>query len=68
MSRKRRNRKRRRPIIFRNRRDPSSRWIPLGDMVLNAYEWLYGVWNRVPKGSTLRWKGNKITGHYTRHY
>jgi hypothetical protein len=36
-------------------------------MVLNAYEWVYGFWHRVPKGSALTWRGNKITGHITRH-
>jgi hypothetical protein len=66
--RKRNNRRRKRPVIFRNRRDPKSRWIPFWDMVLNAYEWIYGFWYRVPKGSALKWRGNKITGHVTRHY
>lgn len=65
--RRRRNHKRR-PIIFRNRRNPKSNWISISDMVLNVKEWLYGFWYRVPKGSNLRWQGNKITGHYTRHY
>jgi len=37
-------------------------------MYLNAKEWLYGFWWRVPKGSTLKWRGNKIRGHETRHH
>jgi hypothetical protein len=36
-------------------------------MYLNAKEWFYGFWWRVPKGSTLKWRGNKIRGHETRH-
>jgi len=61
-------RRSKRPIIFRNRRDPQSRWIPLIDIGLNTYEWLYGFWYRVPKGSTLKWRGKRIRGHETRHY
>jgi hypothetical protein len=66
--RKRRPRSQKRPIILRNRRSPRSNWIPLIDMYLNGKEWLYGFWWRVPKGSTLRWRGNKIRGHETRHH
>jgi hypothetical protein len=36
-------------------------------MFLNTYEWLYGFWYRVPKGSALKWRGNKIISHTTRH-
>lgn len=61
-------RRRNRPIIFRNRRNPRSRWIPLVDIGLNLYEWWFGFTRRVPKGSTLKWRGSKITGHETRHY
>lgn len=68
MSRRRRNMGKKRATIFRNRRNPRSHWISFSDIFLNTYEWLYGFWHRVPKGSTLRWRGDKITGHYTRHY
>jgi hypothetical protein len=68
MGRRRRRRRKKRPVIFRNRRNPRSRWIPLIDMYLNAKEWLYGFWWRVPKGSALKWHGNKIRGHETRHH
>lgn len=70
MGRRRGRRKRdgkRPPVIFRNRRNPHSSWVPLIDIYLNAKEWLYGFWWRVPKGSTLRWDGHKIRGHETRH-
>ena len=66
--RRRRFHKKKRPLIFRNRRNPRSRWVPLWDIALNTYEWAYGFWYRVPKGSTLKWRGNKIKGHETRHY
>jgi hypothetical protein len=66
--RRREPQRRRRPIIFRNRRNPRSRWIAFSDMVLNAKEWLYGFWYRVPKGSALKWRRNKIISHTTRHY
>lgn len=68
MPRRRGRRQKKRPIIFRNRRNPLSCWVPLSDMFLNTYEWVYGFWHRVPKGSTLKWRGNKIIGHETRHY
>jgi len=68
MSRRRRKPGKKRTAIFRNRRNPRSRWIPFSDIFLNTYEWFYGFWHRVPKGSTLKWRGGKITGHETRHY
>jgi hypothetical protein len=68
MGRRRKRGRKKRPVIFRNRRHPNSNRIPLIDMYLNAKEWLYGFWWRVPKGSTLKWRGNKIRGHETRHH
>ncbi|MDP2586922.1 MAG: hypothetical protein Q8P32_04090 [Candidatus Komeilibacteria bacterium] len=38
----------------------------LEDVWLNIYEWIYCWWHSVPRNSTLRWKGRKITGHYTK--
>jgi hypothetical protein len=35
-------------------------------MYLNLREWLYAVFHRVPRGSSLQWRGNRITGHQTR--
>jgi hypothetical protein len=67
MGRRRKRGRKKRPVILRNWRNPNSNWIPLIDMYLNAKEWLYGFWWRVPKGSTLKWRGNKISGHETRH-
>lgn len=65
--RKRKGRGQRRwPIIFRNRRNPRSSWVPFWDMYLNLREWLYAVFHRVPRGSSLQWRGNRITGHQTR--
>ena len=65
-----RRRRRRPPLrrrILRNRRDPQSRWITLADVILNVREQWYGFWHRVPPGARLRWNGDKVTGHYTRH-
>ena len=60
-------RRQRKPVIFRNRRNPRSNWISLYDMYLNLREWWYGFSNRVPHGSRLFWRGGRITGHSTRH-
>ena len=58
---------RKRPVIFYNRRHPDSTWVSLGDIVLNAKEWLYGFFHHVPSGSGILWRGDKIVGHTTRH-
>jgi len=58
---------RKKPVIFYNRRHPDSNWVSLGDIVLNAKEWLYGFFHRVPSGARMRWCGDKIVGHTTRH-
>jgi len=60
-------RRQRKPVIFRNRRNPRSNWISLYDIYLNVKEWLYAFSNRVPHGSRLFWRGGRITGHSTRH-
>lgn len=60
-------RRERKPIIFRNRRNPRSNWISLYDIYLNLREWWYGFSNRVPPGSRLSWRGGRITGYSTRH-
>lgn len=55
------------PAIFYNRRHPDSNWVSIGDIVLNAKEWLYGFFHHVPSGSRMLWRGDKIVGHITRH-
>lgn len=65
---RRKGHKKNRPVIFRNRRRPESRWISLEDVLLNIYELTYAWWYRVPRGSKLMWRGNRIRGHETKHY
>ena len=67
--RSRRNRKpgRKKSSIFTNRRDPNSKWVGLDDIRLNIYERIFGWWHRIPRGATLRWKGGKIEGYYTKN-
>jgi len=60
-------RKQKKVSLFTNRRDSTSNWVTLEDVRLNLYERLYGWWNRVPKGATLRWKSGKITGYSTKN-
>jgi hypothetical protein len=54
-------------VIFYNRRRPQSSWVSLGDIWLNTKEWFYGFLNRVPSGSGIIWRGDRIVGHTSRH-
>jgi hypothetical protein len=70
MGRHRRRKYKRAPLrarIFANRRNPGSRWVSLGDVWLNVREQWYGFVHGVPPGARIRWSGNRITGHSTRH-
>jgi hypothetical protein len=64
-----RRRSKRKPLLrrlLRNRYSPGARWITLADVLLNAKE-IWHCWkHRVPPGSSLRWSGDRITGHNTR--
>jgi hypothetical protein len=52
--------------ILKNRYDPGSRWVSLGDVVANLREVLYRWSNRVPPDAVIRWSGTRIVGHSTK--
>ena len=39
--------------LFRNRRDPGSRIVLLGDVMMNLSDWWHVTYNRVPSGSPV---------------
>jgi hypothetical protein len=39
--------------IFRNRRDPHSCIVMLGDVTMNLSDWWHALYNRVPGGSPI---------------
>jgi len=51
--------------LLTNRYDPKSNWITVKDVILNAKEIHYCWSHRLPKGTKLRWDGDRIVGHYT---
>ena len=63
MARRRRRSLRRR--IFRNRYNPGSNWITLGDIVSNIRETYYCWTHRIPPGARLHWRDGRIVGHET---
>jgi hypothetical protein len=49
--------------IFRNRYNPGSNWVSLGDVVENIRTTWYAWVERVPPGSRLIYRNGRVVGH-----